>query len=172
MKRLLSTIMTLCAVLCLYAQDSACVVRFGYLSYEQALTTMPDYSIAQEKMASLRSQYDAEMRRVEDEFNSKYEDFLEGQREFPKTILRKRQTELQELMTRNIAFKQESLQQLANTEKEMMAPLKERLNQAIATVAATQQLAFVINTDANACPYINPSMGIDISQQVNSLLTK
>jgi outer membrane protein len=110
------------------------------------------------------------MKRVEDEFNRKYEDFLDGQREVPKTILRKRQTELQELMTKNIAFKQESLQQLDDTEQEKMAPLRERLTQAIAAIAAEQGLAFVINTDADACPYINPSMGIDISQQVKDAL--
>ena len=154
------------------AQDSTTVARFGHLSYQQTLEAMPDYAIVQKNMANLRTQYDAEMKRVEDEFNRKYEDFLDGQREFPKTILRKRQTELQELMTRNIAFKQESLQQLANTEKEMMAPLRQRLNQAIATVAAAQQLAFVINTDADACPFIDPAVGIDISEQVNNLLAK
>lgn len=131
---------------------------------------MADYAIVQKDMANLRAQYDAEMKRVEDEFNRKYEDFLDGQREFPKTILRKRQTELQELMTKNIAFKQESLQQLDDTEQEKMAPLRERLTQAIAAIAAEQGLAFVINTDADACPYINPSMGIDISQQVKDAL--
>jgi outer membrane protein len=145
-------------------------LRFGYLSYQEALEAMPDYAIVQKDMANLRAQYDAEMKRVEDEFNRKYEDFLDGQREFPKTILRKRQTELQELMTKNIAFKQESLQQLDDTEQEKMAPLRERLTQAIAAIAAEQGLAFVINTDADACPYINPSMGIDISQQVKDAL--
>jgi outer membrane protein len=145
-------------------------LRFGYLSYQEALEAMADYAIVQKDMANLRAQYDAEMKRVEDEFNRKYEDFLDGQREFPKTILRKRQTELQELMTKNIAFKQESLQQLDDTEQEKMAPLRERLTQAIAAIAAEQGLAFVINTDADACPYINPSMGIDISQQVKDAL--
>jgi outer membrane protein len=145
-------------------------LRFGYLSYQEALEAMADYAIVQKDMANLRAQYDAEMKRVEDEFNRKYEDFLDGQREFPKTILRKRQTELQELMTKNIAFKQESLQQLDDTEEEKMAPLRERLTQAIAAIAAEQGLAFVINTDADACSYINPSMGIDISQQVKDAL--
>ena len=152
------------------AQDSIPQLRFGYLSYQEVLEAMADYAIVQKDMANLRAQYDAEMKRVEDEFNRKYEDFLDGQREFPKTILRKRQTELQELMTKNIAFKQESLQQLDDTEQEKMAPLRERLTQAIATIAAEQGLAFVINTDADACPYINPSMGIDISQQVKDAL--
>ena len=82
------------------AQDSLSI-RFGYLSYEQALQSMPEYKAARENTDKLWGQYEAELKRVEDEFNRKYEDFLDGQRDFPKTILRKRQTELQELMTKN-----------------------------------------------------------------------
>ena len=162
--------MVLCAVLCISAQDSIPSLRFGYLSYEQAIQAMPDYIVAQKKLMALRAQYDAEMKRVEDEFNRKYEDFLDGQSEFPKTILRKRQTELQELMSKNVAFREEGLQELATTEQELMVPLKSRLSEAVAKVASAQGLAFVINTDADACTYINPEMGIDISQQVQDAL--
>ena len=169
MKRLASAIIALCAVLCVSAQDS---LRFGWLSYETALKSMPQYAIVQQQMSNLRAQYQAETKRVEDEFNRKYEEFLEGQREFPKTILQKRQTELQELMEKNIAFKEESRQQLAKAEAEAMAPLKARLNEVIAEIASRQQLALVINTDANACPFIDPEMGTDISTLVNSLLQK
>lgn len=154
------------------AQDSISVARFGYLSYVSALRAMPDYAIVQQKMLDLRAQYDAEMKRVEDEFNRKYEDFLDGQREFPKTILHKRQTELQELMTKNIAFKEEGRRQLADTERELMAPLNERLRQAVATIAQEQGYAFVINTDADACPYINPALGADMNEAVLQLLTR
>ena len=71
------------------AQDSVRVVQFGYLNYRQALESMPQYALVQKKMADLRSQYEAEMQRVTEEFNRKYEEFLEGQHEFPKTILQK-----------------------------------------------------------------------------------
>ena len=67
---------------------------------------------AQQKLSDLRAQYNAELQRVEQDFNTKYEEFLEGQREFPETILRKRQTELKELLERNIAFKNESRREL------------------------------------------------------------
>ena len=166
MKRLAIIIIALCAVLGVSAQDSISGIRFGHLSYKQALESMSDYTICQQKMQTLRDQYQAEMKRVEDEFNRKYEDFLDGQREFPKTILRKRQTELQELMSKNIAFKNESLQQLAAAEQEMMEPLKARLSEAIARIATERGYAFVINTDADACPFINPMMGEDINQLI------
>ena len=170
MKRLFSIVITLSAVLCIFAQDSTVAMKFGYLSYEQALLSTRDYAIVKNKLAHVKSQYEAEMKRVEDEFNLKYEEFLDGQQEFPKTILRKRQTELQELMSKNIAFKEESRQQLATTEVELMAPLKEKLTETISRIASERGLAFVINTDANACPYIDPAFGEDINKLVQDAL--
>ena len=170
MKRLLFIIIALSAVLCISAQDSVHVVRFGYLNYQQALQSMPQYALVQQQMADLHKQYEAEMQRVTDEFNRKYEEFLEGQHEFPKTILQKRQTELQELMTRNVAFKDESRKQLADAEREALAPLKIRLAETVAKIASDRGLALVVNTASDACPYINPEMGECLDQLVTDAL--
>ena len=143
---------------------------FGYLSYDQVLKSMPEYVITQKKMADLTAQYEAETKRVEDEFNTKYEQFLEGQRDFPPTILQKRQSELEELMEKNIAFKEESRQLLATAEKEAMAPLHEKLAAANQQVGTSRGLAFILNTDQNAVPFINPSMGIDVTEAVLQLI--
>ena len=172
MRRLLTLFIALSAVLCLSAQDSVRVVRFGYLNYQQALQSMPQYVLVQQKMANLHNQYEAEMQRVTDDFNRKYEEFLEGQHEFPKTILQKRQTELQELMTRNVAFKEESRKQLADAEREALAPLKIHLSETVARIARERGLALVINTASDACPYINPELGEDLNELVTASLAK
>ena len=39
---------------------------------------MPGYAIAKHNMDELREKYDAETKRVETEFNAKYEEFLDG----------------------------------------------------------------------------------------------
>ena len=169
MKRLATVVIALCVILGVSAQDNN-TYFFGYLSYEQALKSMPDYAIMQKKMADLEAQYQSETKRAEDEFNRKYEEFLEGQREFPKTILQKRQTELQELMEKNIAFKEECRKQLALAAEETLAPLKTRLSEAIAKVAKEHGLALVINTDSDACPFIDPTMGEDINMLVQNAL--
>ena len=152
------------------AQEVVSGFRFGYLSYEAALQAMPEYAIAQKKMADLRQQFQAETLRVEDEFNRKYEEFLEGQREFPKTILQKRQTELQELMERNIKFKENSQEELSKTEKSLMAPLKIRLIEQIGKIGRDRGYAFIVDTDNQALPFINPAMGDDITQLVQNAL--
>ena len=143
---------------------------FGFLSYEAALQSMPDYAKAQQKIETLKAQYQAETKRVEDEFNRKYEEFLEGQREFPKTILQKRQTELQELMARNIQFKENSHQELAQIEKETLAPLKIRLIELLGQIGRESGYAFIYDTDTNALPFLNPAMGDDLNQLVRNAL--
>ena len=170
MKRLATIIIALCALLSVDAQESTSAFRFGYLSYDAALQSMPGYREAQQKMNDLKAQYQAETKRVEDEFNRKYEEFLEGQREFPKTILQKRQTELQELMERNIQFKEKSREELAQIEKETMAPLRIRLIELLGKIGREHGYAFIIDTDKTALPFINPDMGDDLNQIVKDAL--
>lgn len=152
------------------AVTAAAQPRFGYFSYQAALESMPEYAVAQKQIASLQAKYEAETKRSEDDFNKKYEEFLDGQRDFPKTILEKRQSELQELMARNIAFRKESERLLKMAEKDAMAPLYDRLSKMLNVIGEREHFDFIINTDANSCPFINPAAGKDINQLVKDCL--
>lgn len=146
------------------------VISFGYLSYQEALESMPQYALVQKQMEELRGQYQAETLRVEEEFNRKYEEFLEGQREFPKTILQKRQTELQQMMEKNIEFKANSLKELDTAEKEAMAPLRLRLNDVLREIGMKKGFAFIYDTDTKALPFLNTESGEDINILVQDAL--
>ena len=151
-------------------QSAAPMLMFGYISYQGVLTSMPEYTVAQENIKRLKAKYEEEAQRVEKDFNAKYESFLEGQRDFPKSILEKRQMELQELMTKNIAFKEESKRLLEMAERDAMSPLYDTLNAVLKMIAEDKKLAFIINTDNNACPYSNPTQGIDLNDLVKATL--
>ena len=145
-------------------------VIIGYLSYDSALMVMPQRSIVEKQLEELTAQYEDELKRVEDEFNQKYEAFLDGRKDFPRTILLKRQTELQQLMQRNVEFREKSRQELQQARDEAYAPLRQQLSEAIATVAQLHKLAIVVNTDANACPFIDPELAIDLNEEVQKAL--
>ena len=145
-------------------------IKFGYLSYQAAVKSMANYALVQQQLADLKAKYQAEAKRVEDEFNRKYEEFLEGQRDFPKSILQKRQSELQELMQKNIDFKNSSLEQLAKEEANAYAPLYDKLNETLAKICAEKGYAFIIDTDTKAVPVVNPLMCEDINQTVQDAL--
>ena len=144
--------------------------RFGYLSYNEALEKMPQYALVKKQMEDLRSKFQAETKRVEEEFNRKYEEFLDGQRDFPKTILQKRQTELQQLMEKNIEFKASSMKELDAAEKEAMAPLRLRLNDVLREIGIKRGYAFIYDTDTKALPFISLEAGENINLLVQDAL--
>ena len=142
------------------------VAQFGYLSYNDIFQRMPEYAEAQDSFAQLKAKYDAEAERAEDEFQRKFAEFLQGQKDFPATIMQKRQMELQDLMDKSVAFRQETQRLLKQAEAELQAPVADKLNKAIQAVAAEQGLTFVLNTDNNAVPFIHPQVGVNITEPV------
>lgn len=150
--------------------EQGSALRFGYLSYDSVIVSMREYADMQQSMEQLRAQYAAEQQRVEDDFNKKYEEFLDGQAAFPKTILQKRQSELQEMLDRNIAFKRQSQQLLEQAEAEQRQALLQLIGAAVKAIGMDRGYAFILNTDANATPWLNPAMGEDITDDVKEFL--
>ena len=143
---------------------------FGYISYNKVLDSMPDMAIVEKTVGDLRQQFDAEMQRAEDEFNKKYEEFLDGQRDFAPSILQKRQTELQELMSRNVKFKSEAARLLSEAEQQAVTPLRQKLDEAARQVGANGGYTLILNTDHQAVPYTDGAVCEDVSEQINRLL--
>jgi outer membrane protein len=168
-KAILLVLLALMAAMPTMAQND---LKFGYLSYATALQAMPEYAAMQNNMAELRQKYEAEQKRVEDDFNKKYEEFLDGQKSYPKTILQKRQSELQEMLDKNIAFKKESQRLLSQAEEEAMAPIRVRLAEVLDAIGRERGYAFIVNTDEKAALWLNPAMGEDVSAAVKGLLQR
>ena len=168
-KTILFVLLALLATMPTMAQNE---LKFGFLSYATVLQAMPEYATMQNNMAELRQKYEAEQKRVEDDFNKKYEEFLDGQKSYPKTILQKRQSELQEMLNKNIAFKKESQRLLSQAEEDAMLPIKVRLAEVLDAIGRERGYAFIVNTDEKSTLWLNPAMGVDITATVKEQLLK
>lgn len=170
MKRTLFFVMA--ALLLLAANTDAAAQRltFGYLNYTQVLHSMADYATAQTTMQGIREQYDKEAAYNEDKFFKMYSDYIQGQKSFPEDIMLKRQKELQVAMDQGIKFREESEKLLLSAEADLCQPIEQKLDSAIAVVAKARGLAFVLNTENHACPFVNPADGYDITELVNMVL--
>ena len=141
-------------------------VKFASVDYDTVLKQMPEYTEAQQDLSELKAKYDKEATRGEEEFQTKFSEFLQGQKDFPENILVKRQAELQTLMEAGIKFRQEAQELLTKAEQDMIAGVKEKLNEAIRTVGLEGGFAFIINNEKDACPFINPLLGEDVTDRV------
>ncbi len=152
-----------------FAQDSTSVqpsALFGYFSHETVLSEMKELMEVDNQIKTLRAQYEQEMKRVEEEFNVKYESFLENQRSLAPSIYKKRQAELTDLMERNIAFKAEAQQHIEKARADALVPLKKKIADVVAAIAKKKGYAFVINSDNNTLTYVDPTLGDDITAEV------
>ena len=145
-------------------------LKFGYINFDEVIRIMPEYAQVESDMSQLRSKYDAEMKRAEDEFNKKYEEFLEGQHDFAPSIYQKRQAELIDMMDKNISFKNEARRLLRQAEQDARQPLKDKLKGILARLGQERGYAFILNTDGDALPFVNPEQGEDITQMVKDLI--
>ena len=141
---------------------SAQQMRIGYFSYDAVLKATPEYVSAKASIENLKKQYDSEIQFAEKDFNEKYENFIENLSGMASAIREKRQSELQSILERNIAFKKESERLLAKAEEEALTPLRNKLDNAIKALGS-ENYVVILNTDNNAVPYINPMIGEDVT---------
>ena len=145
------------------APESTPTLRFAWFSQEEVLRSMPEYQAAGRYVDSLKTEYAREAKRSADDFSLKYEEFLDQQRNLATSIRRKRQAELQELMSQNIAFKAEGERLLARETLRAYAPAKRKLLAAVAEIARQRGYAFVLNSDGDNLPSADSAQGDEIT---------
>ena len=145
-------------------------VKFGYLSYSTVMKQMDEYAETMKTIEQLRVAYEAELKRSEENFSKLFAEYIEGQRTFPDNILLKRQKELQQAMDESIQFKNEARRILEGKEKEVMDRLRKKIDDAISRLGKERRYAFIINTDGDTYPFVNPEMGEDVTEEVMKML--
>ena len=137
--------------------------QFGYYSSNNIMHVMPSYKQAVADYERLCQRCEKEIEHNERELTRKYVAFLDGYRDFPEPILRKRQNELQQLVDNSINFRKELKTWLAEAKDSLFATSYNAVAGAIEKVSVACDLDYVIDTDMVAYKYINPAKAVDIT---------
>ena len=165
MKKVLFTIIIICSVFC-----TANAQKIGHFSYNSVLKSIPAYVSGMQDVERMRKQYTDELQASEREFTEKYELFIEQQSELDPSISEKRRTELQDLYDSNIKFRNDSQRLLKQTEQDLLNPIKENIRKALVTIGKQGGYIMIVNTDSDACPYVDESLTDDVTEQLLQLL--
>lgn len=164
MKRSIAILLSLIAI------GTMAQSKFGYVSYKEIVTALPEYCIVNAHLDELQAKYEAEIERSEREFNQKYTDFIEEQSQFPDNIRIKRHKELQELMEKAMAFKNEINDAMREARHEMMEPLHDKVNEAVMKVCIEGNYDYILDMDDRTYIAINPQSGTDVTSLVKQEL--
>ena len=165
MRKCILTLIMICSVFC-----TANAQKIGHFSYKAVLNGMPAYVTAQQELERMRKAYTEELQMGEREFSEKYELFIEQQSTLDPSISEKRRSELQELYNSNIKFRDESQRMLKQKEQDSMTPITESIKRAVNIVGQQGGYLLIVNTDSDACPYLDGAATYDVTAEILNFL--
>lgn len=117
--------------------------KFGVVSTDQIMQAMPETTAAQEQLAAASKTYEDEYGKLTEEMEKKYKEFQALAEDTPAAIRERRGAELQDLDQRIQSFMQNAQQDLQRQQQNLLAPIQEKLINAIKAVGAEQGFTMI-----------------------------
>lgn len=168
MLKKIALVMLLALPMGVFAQN----LKFGHINAQEIITTMPEFTKAQNDIQALEQQLTAELQRTQEEFNKKYQEFQQAvaKDSLPANIAERRQKELQDMAQRQDQFQQEAQQQMQKAQNDAMAPIYQKLDNAIKAVGAAEGVIYIFDLARTPIPYVNESQSINLTSKVKANL--
>ena len=168
MLKKIALVMLLALPMGVFAQN----LKFGHINAQEIITVMPEFTKAQNDIQTLEKQLTAELQRTQEEFNKKYQEFQQAiaKDSLPPNIAERRQKELQDMMQRQEQFQQDAQQQMAKAQNDAMAPIYQKLDNAIKAVGGAEGVIYIFDLARTSIPYVNESQSINLTSKVKANL--
>lgn len=128
--------------------------KLGHINSQELLATMPELKTVQAKLDTLAGQYEAQFANMQEEFNTKLAKFQQEQATMTAGVREFRQQEIAEMEQRIYLFRQTAQEDLQKKQQEFMAPIQQRMMDAIKKVSQAQGCTYVF--EAMTLHYIAP----------------
>ena len=168
MLKKIALVMLLALPMGVFAQN----LKFGHINAQEIITVMPEFTKAQNDIQTLEKQLTAELQRTQEEFDKKYQEFQQAiaKDSLPPNIAERRQKELQDMMQRQEQFQQDAQQQMQKAQNDVMAPIYQKLDNAIKAVGAAEGVIYIFDLARTSIPYVNESQSINLTNKVKANL--
>ena len=141
---------------------------FGHVNTQEIIQAMPEYSKAESEIKALQSQYEADLKSMQDELQKKGEAFDKEQATLPDNIKQRRQQELQDMYQKIQQSFQDNQQALQKASQEKMQAIQAKVLDAIKSVGQTNGYVYIM--EDNSLPYISSTLSTDVTAQVKAKL--
>ena len=160
---------TLLAAMFILPLGAMAQTKFAHMNSQEVITAMPEYTKAQNDLDKMSKDYQAEMQRTQEEFNRKYQEFLQQADSLPQNIAERRQKELQDMAQRQEQFQQEAYQSMQKAQQDAMTPIYQKLDQAIQAVGKAEGVIYIFDIARTPVAYIGAE-SVDVTAKVKTQL--
>ena len=145
----------LIAVLALPMLASAQTLKVGLVDTNEIISKMPETAAAQNTLNEAQKKYQAELQRIDEEFQRQYEELQAMSDDELPAIKERKVRQLQETQQKGEAFQQQVMQDLQKQQEELMAPVLQKVRNAIESVGKENGFT-LIQEMVNAIYFASP----------------
>ena len=144
--------------------------KFGIVEVEPIFQSLPETTAAQNQITEASKKYEDEFAKLQEEFNKKYTEFqnLTKDTTTPESIKERRMQEIQDRAAKVDQFRQTASQDLQRQHEQLMAPIEQKLRDAIKAVGQEGGFTFVFPSDPGLILY----QGNDVTDVTPLVKTK
>lgn len=161
----------LIAIVALPLSLSAQTLKFGTVNTVEIFNIMPEKAVAEKQLETLSKQYEGEFMKMQEEFQTKYKEFVNAQDSLPENIKQRRMQEIQEMQQRIQNFREVAASDLEEQQNKMIAPLQEKISAAVKAVGDENGFTFIFDLSIptilysggqaiDATPLVKAKMGL------------
>jgi len=148
-------------------------VNIGYMNTQEVMAQLPGRDQVEEELAAFVQERQTQLREKATAFQEAVADYQANMESMSDTEVQETEASLQELNTELSEFNQSIRAEIQQKRSELLSPLLERVDEAIATIAEQKDLDFVLNRSTNSgntIVFYASQNQVDISDEVISWL--
>ncbi|MCH5214698.1 MAG: OmpH family outer membrane protein [Muribaculaceae bacterium] len=141
----------LAAAMVLPFMASAQTLKIGVVDSNEIIGKMPETTAAQNTLNDVQKKYQAELQRIEEEFQRQYEEFRNLDENEPAAIKERKASQLQETQQKYDTFQQKVMEDLQKQHDELMAPVFQKFRNAVEAVGKENGFSYI--QEISSCIY-------------------
>lgn len=144
--------------------------KFGVVDVESIFTAMPETAQMQTQLQQTSARYEEEFGKLQEEVNKLYTEYqtIQNDENTPQSIKERRVQEIQERASKVDQFRNTATQDLARLQEQLMAPISQKINDAVKSVGAEGGFTFIFLNEPNLLLYT----GTDVTDITPLVRTK
>ena len=135
---------------------SAFAQKFAHVNSAVIINAMPEYTKARTDLEALAKQYEDELKRIQDEFRTKLEDYQKNGETLPETMKQRQ-------------YRQTAEEDLSKQESTKLAEISEKVGKAIKEIGSAGGYVYIMDV-TSGIPFINETLSTDVTDQVKAKL--
>ena len=150
---------------------SAAAQKFGTFNFDEVITAMPEITEMQQQLTDASQKYEAEFQKLQDELNKLYTDYqaIQNDPTTPESIKERRLQEIQDRAQKVEQFRQTATQDLQRLQEQLLAPIQQRVNDAVKAVGQEGGFTFIFPLEPSLILYSGADV-VDVTPLVKAKL--